>query len=359
MSLDFLTPRIERLSAGGEWTVVHPGGAVGRLRTPVVLLARDLTAFSLFKTSGLPRSRRRQAARLHARAASPYLDGASLLVPAGQDFGVWWWNAERVNALVQARWASVRPSIRPETLAQPPAADWRIAALTEGYEAQFWNQGSLHASAWRRERFDTNAWGAFTRAQRDATEAPEAPPAPQRLPLDTDGPAFAISTTEITREQLIGAGAVLLALVAVSAALFLAGQGLKLKSDAEAIEAETARLQASAPRGASLANLEGDRRTLAAYRQIEEQTSPLSSAGAAIGILAYRDLEPKSLDASDEGLTVTLPYSALAQADDLIADFAESGYFYEIRPRTDAANQTLIIEMQVREAAPPLGSGGT
>ncbi|MGQ2989705.1 MAG: hypothetical protein ACT6RD_00905 [Brevundimonas sp.] len=358
MSLDFLTPRVERLSAGGGWTVEHPGGSIGRLRTPVVLLARDLTTFSRFETAGLPRSRRRQAARLHARAASPYLDGASLLVPAGQDFGVWWWDAERVSALVQARWASVRPSIRPETLAQPPAADWRIVALAEGYEAQYWRGGSLHASAWRRERFDIAAWTAFTRAQRDAVDAPETPPAPQRLPLDTDGPAFAVSTAEITREQMIGAGGVLVAMVAVCAALFLTGQGLRLKSDAEALEAETARLQAASPGGVSLADLEGDRRTLAAYRQIEERTSPLSSAGAAIGILAYRDLTPRSLDASDEGLTVTLPYTALSQADDLIADFAESGYFYDIQPRTDAANQTLIIEMRVREAAPPLGSGG-
>ncbi len=358
MSLDFLTPRVERLSAGGAWSVEHPGGALGRLRTPVVLLARDLTTFSRFETSGLPRSRRRQAARLHARAASPYLDGASLLVPSGSDFGVWWWDAERVSALVQARWAAARPSIRPETLAQPPALDWRIVALAEGYEAQYWRDGTLKASAWRRDRFDAPAWSAFARAQREVDDAPVSPPPPQRLPLDTSGPAFAVSTAEITREQLIGAGGFALAMVAVCTALFLAGQGLKLKSDAEAIETETARLQATTPGGASLASLEGDRRILAAYRQIEERTSPLSSAGAAIGILAYRDLSPTALESSDEGLTATLPYSALAQADDLVADFAESGYFYDIRPRTDSANQKLVIEMKVREAAPPLGAGG-
>lgn len=358
MSLDFLTPRIERLSAAGSWSVEHPGGALGRLRTPVVLLARDLTTFSRFETSGLPRSRRRQAARLHARAASPYLNGASLLIPSGPDFGVWWWDAERVSALVQARWAAARPSVRPETLAQPPASDWRIVALAEGYEAQYWRGGALRASAWRRDRFDTLSWSAFARAQRDIDDAPAAPPAPQRLPLDTSGPAFAASTADITREQMIGAGGFALAMIAVCAALFLTGQGLRLKSEAETVQAETAQLRATTPVGGGLENLEGDRRLLAAYRQIEERTSPLSSAGAAIGILAYRDLSPTALEASDEGLTATLPYSALAQADDLVADFSESGYFYDIRPRTDSANQKLIIEMKVREAAPPLGAGG-
>ena len=43
MQLDFLTPRVERLSADGAWTTLHPGGAIGRLRTPrlarLVLLA--------------------------------------------------------------------------------------------------------------------------------------------------------------------------------------------------------------------------------------------------------------------------------------------------------------------------------
>lgn len=329
---------------------------MGRFRTPVVLLARDLTTFSRFETASLPRSRRRQAARLHARAASPYLDGASLLVPSGPDFGVWWWDAERISALVQARWAATRPSIRPETLAQPPAPNWRIVALPEGYEAQYWQAESLRASAWHRDRFDAAAWAAFTRAQRAAVDAPAAPPAPQRLPLDPSGPAFAVSTADFTREQMIGAGSFAVAMIAVCAALLLTGQGLRLKSDAEAIEAETARLRATTPGGDALANLEGDRRLLAAYRQIEERTSPLSSAGAAIGILAYRDLSPTALEATDDGLTATLPYSALAQADVLIADFAESGYFYDIRPRTDSAGQTLVIEMKVREAAPPLGT---
>ena len=324
----------------------------------MVLLARDLTTFSRFDTAGLPRSRRRQAARLQARASSPYVDAASLIVSSGQDLGIWWWDAERVSPLVKARWGSLRPSIRPETLAQPPGTDWRIVALGHGYEAQLWRGGILMASAWRQDRFDAAAWGAFTSAQREDSEAPASPPAPQRLPVDRDAQAFALSTTEVTREQLIGAGALMMSLVAVCMALFMAGQGLKLRSDAEAIEAETAQLRASAPGGTSLSGLEQDQRTLMAYRQIEERTSPLSSAGAAIAVLALYDLVPTALESSEEGLSVTLPYAALSDASGLVADFSESGYFYDIRPRTDAVNQKLIIEMKVREAAPPLEAAG-
>ena len=357
MSLDFLTPRVERLSAGGEWKVEHVGGAIGRLRTPVVLLARDMTAHSRFEASGLPRSRRRQAARLHARAASPYLEGAYLLAPAKGDFGVWWWDAERTSARVQARFPGLRPKIRPETLAQPVGQGWRIVALSEGYEAQFWRDGALRASVWRREKFDTAAWAAFTRAQRDAGDAPSAPPPAQRLPIDWDAPAFNLSTVDFTREQVLGGVAAGLALFAVCLTLFLTGQGLRLKSDAAELQTQTDEILALAPSGGqTLAGLEGDQKLLAAYRQVEERTNPLSAAGAAIGILALYDLVPTAVQTGDEEISLTLPYAALTQIDPVISEIAGSGYFYEVRPRTDAAGQRLIIDMKVRSAAPPIGA---
>ena len=79
------------------------------------------------------------------------------------------------------------------------------------------------------------------------------------------------------------------------AALLLAGQGARLSSDAKEIEAETAEIQAQTPRAGALQGLETNRRRLAAYRQVEERTSPLSAAGAAIGIVAIQDLTPLAL----------------------------------------------------------------
>lgn len=358
MQFDFLTPRVERVFADGRWSVVHPGSPGGRLRPPVVLLAREMTAFNLFEAAALPRSRRGQAARLHARTGSPYMYSGSALVKSGADFGVWWWDAETVNALVAARYGVRAPTVRPETLAQPPSEGWRIVRLEEGYEAQLWRQRRLVASAWRRERFDTASWSAFARLQRGSEDAPENPPPAQTLPIDFSAPAFAVSPADLSQEQLIGIGAGAVALTAVGLSLFMLGQGARLSSDAKKIEDETAQIQAATPRAAQIGGLESDRRKLASYAEIEAQTNPLSAAGAAIGIVAFHDLTPTALEAESDALTLTLPYTAVALADTLIADFEGSGYFYDVRPRTDAQNQRLIIEMKTREAAPPLTAGG-
>lgn len=358
MPLDFLTPRVERLSADGAFETLHEGGVLGRLRRPVVLLARELTSFSLFETAQLPASRRRQAARLHARTASPYVVGHAALVKTGGDFGVWWWDLERVAPMIEARYGVQVPAVRPETLAQPAGRGWRIVRLARGYEAQLWRDGGLVASAWRRERYDPAAWQAFTRVQRGAEAAPDQPPPAETLPLDFNGEAFSLARAEISREQALGMAAAGFALAMTCAALFLAGQGLGLKAGAEEIETETADIRSATPGGGALAGLEGDRRRLAAFRELEERTSPLSAAGAAIGVAALSDLSPMGVEAEGDVVTVTLPYSAIRQADALIAEFEASGYFHDVRPRTDGANSRLVMEMRVREAAPPLTAGG-
>nr|WP_312162044.1 hypothetical protein [Brevundimonas diminuta] len=357
MRLDFLTPRVERLSADGAIDVVHPGSALGRaLRRPVLLLARDLCAFGLFEAAGLPRGRRRQAALLHARLAAPYVRAGSALSKAGDDFGVWWWDAERVERLLAARDDSAaRPLLAPETLAQPRGEGWRIVRLKQGYEAQLWRGRGLVASAWRRERYDPVAWAGFVRLQREAPPASETPPAPTDLPVAFDNKdAFALAPVELTREQLVllvGGGA---AFASLCFAAFLFGQGREIAKDTAQVETETAAIRASTPRPAAVRNLDASQKKMIAYRQIEERTGPLSAAGAAIGVLALHELTPSALNAEQDALSFTLPYDALDKVAGLIADLEGSGYFHEVRPRTDSAGRTLTIEMKVREAAPPM-----
>lgn len=353
MRLDFLTPRVDRLRADGAVEAVYSGALLGRLfRRPVMLLSRDLCAFALFETAGLPRNRRRQAARLHARTASPYVAGGAALVKAGEDFGVWWWNLAQVAPMVVGRG---NVSLRPETLAQPVGRDWRIVKLARGYEAQHWRDGALRASAWRPTRYDEVAWSAFTRTQRGArVEAPSAPPPAETLPVDLGGEAFSLARAEITREQAIGMALGGFALASASLFALILGQSVQTGNEAAKVETETAEIQAATPRQADTLSLEGDRRMLASFREIEGRTSPISASGAAIGIVAIHDLTPIAMDAQEDVLTVTLPYDAVRLADDLVAEFEGSGYFFDVRPRTDAAGQRLIIEAKVREAAPPL-----
>lgn len=356
MQLDFLTPRVERLSADGAIDVVHPGGRLGgSLRRPILLLARDLCAFTLFSSAALPRSRRRQAAALHARLGAPYVQSGSALTKAGDDFGVWWWDADRVEALLTAKDVTARPLIRPETLAQPRGEGWRIVRLKLGYEAQLWAGKALLASAWRRDRYDAAAWSAFVRLQRAEMNAPETPPAPADLPLALDNrEAFALAPVELTREQMALAAGGATAFASLCFAAFLAGQGHELAKDTARVEAETAEIRAATPRAAAVQNLDASQKKLVAYHQIEERTSPLSAAGAAIGVLALHDLTPTALNAETEMLSVTLGYEALDKIAGLIADLEGSGYFHDVRPRTDASAKTLVVEMKVREAAPPL-----
>ncbi len=357
MRLSFLLPRVERLDGSGTITLLHEGGVLGRLRPTVLLLARDRCAFALFETANLPANRRRQAARLHARVASPYLAGGASLVRAGNDFGVWWWDLERLAADLASRGARTRPLVRPETLAQPIGRGWRIVALTQGYEAQYWQAGALRASAWRPTRFDAASWGAFSRLVRGDTP-PSDLPAPVQLPLAPDSEAFSIARTEISRNQALGLVAGSLALIVACGTLFLMGQGLALRAEAREIAAETAEIRLATPRLDATRGLEQDRQRLTAYRQAEEQTNPVSAVGAAVGIAAIYDLSPDAVAVSEGVMTLTLPLQAARQIDDLVAEFEGSGYFFDVRPRTDPSAQTLVIEMQVREAAPPLTAGG-
>ncbi len=357
MPFDFLTPRVERLSADGALSVVHPGGAIGRvLRRPVLLLARELCAFSLFSTAALPRRRRRQAATLHARLAAPYLRAGFVLSKAGDDYGVWWWDAERVETLLAAQEGMQgAPVLTPETLAQPRGEGWRIVRLTQGYEAQLWRDKALVASAWRRDRYDAAAWSAFVRLQRNAEAAPEAPPSPSDLPIAFDNrDAFALAPVELSREQLalmVGGGA---AFASLCVAAFLFGQSRELAKDVARIEEQTAEIRAATPQAEAVHRLNASQQKLVAYRRLEEQTGPLSAAGAAIGILALHDLAPSALNAETETLEFTLPYEAIGKIALVVGDLESSGYFYAVEPRTDSAARNLSVKMRVREAAPPL-----
>jgi hypothetical protein len=357
MHLPFLTPRIDLLGSDGSIQTLHPGSRIGRLRKPVVLLARDLCAFSLFAAAALPRGRRRSAARLHARLASPYITGGAALVAAGNDIGIWWWDLHRVAPALTERYGATLPVLRPETLAQPYGEGWRIVRLATGYEAQLWRGRALIASAWRRERYDASSWRAFTSLQR-VDDAPATPPAPQTLPVALDSEAFSVTAAEISREQAMAGAAAGFAVAACVFAAFVLGQGMSLGDATENLRAETAALRASTPSSASLRGVETDRQRLVAFREIEERTNPVTAAGAAIGIVALHDLTPSAVDVEDGTLSITLPYAAVEDADTLIGEFENSGYFYDVRPRTEASTQTLVMEMKVREAAPPLSAAG-
>ncbi|MGV3580240.1 hypothetical protein [Brevundimonas sp.] len=356
MRFPFLTPSAERVGADGRVEQVHEGGALGRFRPRVTLLARDLCTFQLFEAGALPRGRRRQAALLFARTASPYVVGGMVIVPAGQDFGVWWWDLERVSALLTT--GASTTVVRPETLAQPTGEGWRIVRLKKGFDAQLWRGGKLLASSWRAQPFDAASWLAFARLQRDGADAPATPPTPVILPIADDSEAFAFSGAEMTPRQAAIATGGAAAFAILLGSLFLVGQGLRLAEDRKEIEAEVATIRAALPAAANAQAQEADRRRLATYAEIEGRTNPLTSSGAALGILALYEIEPTNLEVEAETLTVKIPYTAIDSIDELVSEFETSGFFEDVEPRTDIATSSLTIAMKVRPAAAPLGSAG-
>ncbi|WP_409019930.1 hypothetical protein [Brevundimonas vesicularis] len=363
MPFDFLTPRIDRLNADGSTVMVHPGTVVGRLmRRPVLLIARELCSFSLFTTSNLPRSRRQQAALLHARMSAPYSRSGWQVSKTQDDYGIWWWDADRIAAVADAagRWGS-KPIPCPETLMQPAAPTrnetWRIVRLAQGYEAQLWQHKALVASAWRPDRYDVASWASFARLQRHSEAAPATPPAPVDLPIVYDA-RRAQAPLELSREKvtLWAAGGTITACLCLAA--YLSGQTWQLGKDVEQVKAETVQIRAATPRPTMVSDLGDAQEMLMAYKALEEQTSPLSAAGAAIGILAYHEITPSAVEAEAEALRMVVHYGALDRLEAVTEDLQNSGYFFDIRPRTDANGLTITLEMKVREAAPPLQAEG-
>jgi hypothetical protein len=353
MRLSFLTPSVDLIRADGSIQALHPGGSLGRLRPRLYLLARELCAFQMFEAGSLPQGRRRQAAILFARTASPYVSSGVFLSKAGPDFGVWWWDRDRLAQLMPG--LAPNALLRPESLAQPSGEGWRIVRLSHGFEAQLWINKTLRASSWRRDAFDAAAWSAFVRLQRGDLDAPAAPPAPVVLPIAEDSPAVSAGSLELTpRQAAIMAGSATVVAVVFSS-LFLLGQGLGLAQDRRAVEAETEQLRAATPAASQSAELQEARRVLAAYAEIERRTNPLTATGAALGALALHEIEPSRMEADEESLTVTLPYASLEAIDDIVAELEGSGYFTEVEPQTDVGAQSLTITMKVRADAPPLG----
>lgn len=362
MLFDFLTPRIDRLAADGTVRTVHSGSGLGRLlRRPVVLIARDLCSFSLFQTSNLPRNRRLSAAQLHARSAAPYSVAGWKLIKTKDDFGIWWWDADRVGAwLAAANLPGLAPVLCPETLMQPAHMQredtWRIVRLAQGYEAQLLRDKSLHASAWRANRFDQAAWLSFVRLQRGSQTAPMQVPPPSDLPV-VYNPAQATAPIELTRNQWLMLGGTALVTASLCLSAYLVGGTLQLKKDTQEVLAETAKIRLSSPAVTSAKGLDEAQKMLVAYSSLEAQTNPLTAAGAAIGILAYHDLTPISINAETDKLNMVIGYGAMNRIETLIEDLQNSGYFHEIEPKADSTTMTITITMAVRDSAPPLTPG--
>lgn len=354
MRLSFLQPRVDRLGSNNELQQVAGAGLLGRVRPPVLLLGRDICAYSHFSAPQLPRGSRRRAAAVYAATNSPYVDGGSAVLATGRGLGIWWWDQTRAADAIARHYGRSRPMLRPETLAVAPGEGWRVLSIAGGYEAQLWRSGELKVSVWRKSRFDDRAWADLTRINVDQEPAPEKPPAAIAIPFDVQAPSLRLEQIQITREQgllLAGAG---LATVTLSLTLYFLGMTLNLNARTAEVTAETEAIFQSMPPAAGPGQGRLADARLTAFQEIARSTSPLTAAGAAIGAAAIHDLSPLSVDASLDTLIMILPGAAADRVEELVAELEGSGYFADIRPRVEPGTGNLRVEMTVIAGQTPL-----
>ncbi|HEY1752300.1 MAG TPA: hypothetical protein VGG29_13655 [Caulobacteraceae bacterium] len=344
------TPPLERLGADGRFEAVRAGAP---WRRPIVLLARELCSFAWFEPAARGAAAA-QAARLYARANTPFLDPGVIVRRAGSGYGVWWWDRERVDPWLAARFGEAAPQVAPETLAQPPGGGWRVVRLASGFELQLWRGRALTASAWRRAAPTEADWAAFARLQRDPpVPAPPAPPAPQTLPVAA-APSLAASGIELTPTLAAQAAAGGAAAVMALAAAFWAGQALRLGALAGTLE-DQARA-AAAPAAAASAGDAADLKRIAAFQALASRPNPLAGLQTALRVVRAHGVAAKALAIDGGVVSVTVPYAALDRVEAITQDLDATGAFADVRPLPQSAEGSIRIEMILRGATAP-GAG--
>ncbi len=357
MPWPFPTPPLELLSAEGHFApLTEAAGA----RRPRVLLARELCSFEWFEPAG-GRAAADQAARLYARASAPFNNPGVFVRRSGGGYAIWWWDRERIAPWLAERFGAEPPVVAPETLAQPPGADWRVVRLASGFELQYWRRQTLIASSWRRAAPDTAAWGAFARQQRDPEVPPPAEPPPaQPLPVVRDA-NFAeggwrdVSPIETARLALAASAALL-----VVVSLFWSGQALRLSQLSAALERDA--LAQSGVVAQPRANT-AVRRQIAAYQALGERPDPMAGLKTALDVLRRHRIAAKAFSVDGPTLTVTVPYAALGEMGQITQDLDSTGVFMDVRPLSNSADNVINVHMLVRSASafappPPAGTAG-
>jgi len=348
----FLTPPLELLTGDGRF--VSLGEARARWRRPQVLLARELCSFEWFDPPMAKGGEGAGAAGLYARTTAPFVNAGMLVRRAGDGYAIWWWDMDRVGPWLAERFGAASPVVAPETLAQPPGQDWRVVRLDAGFEAQCWSDGVLVASAWRRTAPDTAFWSAFARNQRHPpSPAPAAPPNPQTLPLAERVDLGWAGWSGANRDQATKAGAAVAAMLLAAAGMVWFGQGLRLGKLADTTEAEAQAEQAQA-----LAARHDDTaavRQLTAFRAVAGGPNPVAALETALAVVRRHGLSAKAFAIDGAIVTVSLPYSAIDQAQAISRDLEASGVFADVRPMTGQGLITIRMSMKGAPAPSPGG----
>ncbi len=264
----------------------HPSGRS-------VVLSRALCRYRHFRAPpGLSGRQVAGAARTYAQAHAPFDDAGSLIVRTPLGAGIWFWDQARVAAA----YSGAPPRLLvPESLLRSDGEGWRVLACNEGVEAQYWEDGALLASSWRRTPFTREQWAAFALAVEGPAVRPPNDPPPA---LEAPGRGDAHWRRNLIGEPLSWrtgeAACTTVALCALALTAFFSGQALRYDgaagADARAVAALEARMSADAAQQRVRERLG----MLSAYQAVHAGADALGASAEGLAAFAQFGLEPQS-----------------------------------------------------------------
>lgn len=144
-----------------------------------IIISRGLCAFNRIRLNpDLSAAKRRQAAELQARVASPFEHPALYLVISGDYASAWTWDQAAFEAKTQQ---PARLGV-PETVFCPVREGFALQCCLNGFEGQYWADGHIRHSRWWSQAPSAGEWRLFqasvTEADPSAASLPEALDAP-------------------------------------------------------------------------------------------------------------------------------------------------------------------------------------
>ncbi|MGE0741136.1 MAG: hypothetical protein AB7O98_07315 [Hyphomonadaceae bacterium] len=342
----FLRESGELITAEGSATTAGAASAVA--------ISRALCRVHFFEAvEGLSGRQFAQAARMAAEANKPFEDADWIVLRSKRGATIWYWDKARLPGEVDA--LAARGRLAPESVSFAPGEGWRIVRALEGYEAQYWEDGVLLASTWRRRPFTPDQWRLFVQGVRAPVfTAPDAPPADVPAGFDTSG----AWRRDLIRRPLGWSdveSVAATALVCVFGLLmFFTGHALhhdmRARDDISAAAAITERMAADPQAARSNAHLQ----VISLYQQTMAAQDVFGVAATAFETLNGYGATPTAWSIDQERLRITLQQTPQdVNVRDLVAALEALPQIERVEPQFRGTHESLEIEAVLSTGAAP------
>jgi hypothetical protein len=344
--LNFLPANIFLLTEDG---LIKSDGS--RSERPVVagtvLVQRGMCRFEYFPApAGLGNGAAERAALLAAEARAPFARPGYVVIRGILGYGLWWWDEARLLESLPPRSRRDRVQILPESIIYGVDEGVRILRLSEGFEAQRWNDATLVASTWRRGEFDARTWAVFLASSPDeeahgsrALPAPQLPKAQVRK-LEK----FVVTPRVPVWAQLQRAAYLVCALLLVPT-VFFAGEAARYEHIRRADTSATAGLAAlsGGAGGPGKGSLVSDLELLNELAARADENPTISALSAASAVLDRFGLDFERATIENGNVQIELTGLSGSQLEPLAAALEADSLFGSVRPQLDSATGRAVI----------------